>query len=578
MEHRAAVLSFSVKSMESKLSPHADDSGYDSSNRSTLTSPATNFSVLSSPSSSKFDGAHFFAGHAETVVPRRKLSPEAAANEILALQTKLNDAKEALKAAGQKQAQMTRELSMIKLEKQELETMAALDREQQSDERDGELKRLTGEKQEWERQKEGWAKKNAEWTTQQEQWARQKEEWEMHQQERTRQKEEWARKHEDLIRQNEQLARQNEEGARQNEKWGHTGKELETLQTKIAAIEAKKEEDEAQLRAVIEEREEEIEAMRRAWEEERQVWEDEKMEDLARLQEEFDARGNQQANEELENCLVSVQSIVKKHGIVLFARDNSLLGLLNGLGTHLETVHAKLQSYAKSEADWDLARRRLEDDVRSGFDKRESLARELDEIRRERDSIRAKSPPQMANASLTDTISSSEAARILQPIWAILPSPEARAAKFGASTRSYRTNSPTPTPGTPIGPNTNLSSSSGVITSLSDLDVRSLKALYDTRNNSNTPSSSPSTAFPSQSLQAFTLEAFAARVQALIADDRALIERLVRFAQAHDLLKKNAERAQKLAQDGTHALETYQKQVRTLEERNKGMGGRIVAM
>ncbi|KAH8988708.1 hypothetical protein EDB86DRAFT_2945634 [Lactarius hatsudake] len=53
---------------------------------------------------------------------------------------------------------------------------------------------------------------------------------------------------------------------------------------------------------------------------------------------------------------------------------------------------------------------------------------------------------------------------------------------------------------------------------------------------------------------------------ALIADDRALMERLIRFAQAHDLLKKNAERAQKLAQDSNAALETYQRQVRALEE------------
>ncbi|KAH9009834.1 hypothetical protein EDB83DRAFT_2322630 [Lactarius deliciosus] len=64
----------------------------------------------------------------------------------------------------------------------------------------------------------------------------------------------------------------------------------------------------------------------------------------------------------------------------------------------------------------------------------------------------------------------------------------------------------------------------------------------------------------------FSVEAFALLVQALIADDRALMERLIRFAQAHDLLKKNAERAQKLAQDSNAALETYQRQVRTLEE------------
>lgn len=68
------------------------------------------------------------------------------------------------------------------------------------------------------------------------------------------------------------------------------------------------------------------------------------------------------------------------------------------------------------------------------------------------------------------------------------------------------------------------------------------------------------------------------RVQALITDDKALIARLVRFAQAHDLLKKNAERAQKLAQEGNAALETYQKQVKILEERNMGMNARVAAM
>ncbi|KAH9009764.1 hypothetical protein EDB83DRAFT_2322667 [Lactarius deliciosus] len=58
----------------------------------------------------------------------------------------------------------------------------------------------------------------------------------------------------------------------------------------------------------------------------------------------------------------------------------------------------------------------------------------------------------------------------------------------------------------------------------------------------------------------FSVEAFALLVQALIADDRALMGRLIRFAQAHDLLKKNAERAQKFAQDSNAALETYQRQ------------------
>lgn len=129
----------------------------------------------------------------------------------------------------------------------------------------------------------------------------------------------------------------------------------------------------------------------------------------------------------------------------------------------------------------------------------------------------------------------------LKPLWNALPSPELRASKFGQRNRS-----PVSAPGSP---NTS---------SLSDLDVRLLKTLYDGR---------PAYQVVDTSSQ-FTIEAFATRVQALIVDDRALIERLVRFAQAHELLKKNADRAQKIAQDGTVALETYQKQVKALEDRN----------
>jgi hypothetical protein len=107
------------------------------------------------------------------------------------------------------------------------------------------------------------------------------------------------------------------------------------------------------------------------------------------------------------------------------------------------------------------------------------------------------------------------------------------------------------------------------------MDVRALKSLY-TPSGGYAPSgagvnggSSGSPSSPTRDSVGpgvFSVEAFAQRVQALISDDRALMERLIRFAQAHDLLKKNAERAQKLAQESNAALETYQKQVRTLEE------------
>ena len=150
---------------------------------------------------------------------------------------------------------------------------------------------------------------------------------------------------------------------------------------------------------------------------------------------------------------------------------------------------------------------------------------------------------------------------ILQPLWAILPSPEARTTKFGnTNQRSYCTGSPSsPNSSAPTSPKS----------SLSELDLRSLKSLYDATRQ--TPTSSV------HHNGTFTIEAFAEQVQALINDDRSLIERLLRFAQAHDMLKKNADRAQKLAREGTLALETYQKQVRMLEERNLGTIAKQVA-
>lgn len=111
-------------------------------------------------------------------------------------------------------------------------------------------------------------------------------------------------------------------------------------------------------------------------------------------------------------------------------------------------------------------------------------------------------------------------------------------------------------------------SSPGGSHSLSDLDVRALKSLYD-----------PKVGFSSPTVSGeFSVEDFVARVQALIADDRALVERLIRFAQSHDLLRNNAERAQKLAQDSNKGLEMYQMQVKSLEERNGVLGRKELVM
>ncbi|KAN0139102.1 hypothetical protein V8E53_003104 [Lactarius tabidus] len=130
-----------------------------------------------------------------------------------------------------------------------------------------------------------------------------------------------------------------------------------------------------------------------------------------------------------------------------------------------------------------------------------------------------------------------------QPLWATLSSPEAHV------TRPFRAGSRRTSPS-------------------------ELKRLCSTNSNGTTYSPGPGT--PGSSLHSPLSDGrhvqgrgiHAARV--LIADDCALVERLIWFAQARDLLKKNSERAPKPAQDSNAALETNQRQVQTLEEQLAG--------
>src|SRR6266404_6373515 len=128
----------------------------------------------------------------------------------------------------------------------------------------------------------------------------------------------------------------------------------------------------------------------------------------------------------------------------------------------------------------------------------------------------------------------------LRILWSLLPSPEARTAK--AIVKGLNpSNSPLLTPNGRHG--------DGIATSLSELDVRALKALYDPRLGASSPLFSTFS-----SAADFSIDAFEQRVRALLADDRAIIERLIRFGQAHDLLKSNAERAQKLVEESAGGL------------------------
>ncbi|TFK25937.1 hypothetical protein FA15DRAFT_638420 [Coprinopsis marcescibilis] len=525
LEHRAAVLSFSVRNMEKKLSPSmsgtSEDSGYESSNRSTLLSPATADSVSSFSStttrSTKFDGAHLFAGHADSVVPKRQISNEAASKEISSLEEKLKAATAQLAESSKRQGEMKKELSHLQLEKQQVETMKGMEL-QNAEETiaalEAELPKLEQLKQE---------------------------------------KAKWDEEAQSLRAQILQL-----------ETTGGSDSDVHILRRELA-------EKDREIREIKEEWNEE----RAGWDAERASMEEEKIDDLTRLQEEMDRLRDadeqvlQAANQELNATLNSLRALCERFDISVppRPRDSSISimrHLINAVTSRLDDQRLQIDRLEKA---------------------REPLLRELEDAKRERDSAkrdtmasaRSFSPPavftppqpQVApeNSEYGPDVQGAKFIEALQPIWAILPSPEARAARVGSGNSRYRINgAPPPTPASasipsPGGPN------NAAAASISDLDVRSLKTLYDPRKSSVAPNNGQ-----------FTLESFINRVNALVLDDRALIERLIRFAQAHDLLKKNAERAQKLAQDANLALDTYSKQVKQLEGRNEALQERMGVM
>ncbi|CAL1700354.1 unnamed protein product [Somion occarium] len=506
------------------------NSGYSTPNRSSQISPtATSMTSLQS-ASSKARFEHFFAGHSDAVTPSTPRRPPTTA-EVQELEEKLKAATSALEAANAKQAKMSRELSLLRLDKEQIETTLSMELQNAEDT----INALEKETDRWEEVDVQYRKLQEE-------------------------KDVWEQEHVEL------------ESRRQ---------EVGELQQRVQLLEQRSGEASDIEQLIVKEREthkveiesksRELDQAKQAWEADRAAWELEKstlesqiQESAAKLQEALVA-GEHKAK--LDECFDALRDLVQVHGILLVTREPTLTGLVASVGHHLENFSIKLTANTRAQEEWAAVRTKLEEDVRVGLDKREALFEELDKARRERDEVKSEvrdlqgQLQEQSFASVASSVSLSgpveytgdaeKVVAVLKPLWAILPSPEARAGKMGSRFRAGSPGSPTSSPVTPRpGP------------SLSEMDVRSLKTLYDPKGLPFQAGNKP---------ESFTVEAFADRVQALIADDRALIERLVRFAQAHDLLKKNAERAQKLAQESNIALETYQKQVKLLEERGLSM-------
>ena len=116
MEHRASVLSYSLKRLEKSHHFTQSPMVNGSSLPSAISSP-----IDPKPSSVHTKFEHFFAGHSDTVIPQPPKTPPSE-EDLATLEEKLNAVTLELTQANKQQAGLARDLSLLKLEKEQLQT------------------------------------------------------------------------------------------------------------------------------------------------------------------------------------------------------------------------------------------------------------------------------------------------------------------------------------------------------------------------------------------------------------------------------------------------------------------------
>ncbi|KAG9015516.1 hypothetical protein FRB94_000121 [Tulasnella sp. JGI-2019a] len=524
LEHRAGVLSFNMRSLEKRaavltsgngagrLSGSTDDTESEGSSTELggeMSPASTAATSLSIAPPRKFDGAHLFAGHADAVVPGSLANSRAMGMaSVRAMEHRLKQAQEAMEEGKKHITELEREVDMLGGEKAEMEMKMG--------------RELTAAREtigKLEHEMENFAALTMQVAHFEDQ------------------RREWERDKRDM------------EGRLRAAEQALPIQQAKSVETEEALI---------QLRAEVLSKDSENKRLL----EERKAWEKEK-ESLRQSLIEYQAG----ATEELIVAREALRSMCRHNKVVdMPQNDAKLIDFVQALEGHISTFdQAKDEMVGSREG----LLNQLEDARKEREDARKE-ARALETRLKESDFDRSSLPSMSRRPSghaPAQSIDSDQVLAILKPVWSILPSVEIRASRLGINARAT-------TPRSPKMRSDQSSSSISSLTgqasppSLSELDVRSLKALYDPKG----PYMSPTVAGE------FSLEEFAMRVQALITDDRALVERLLRFAQAHDLLKTNAERAQRLAQESSMGLQTYQKQVSTLEERCQTLTAKQTAL
>lgn len=349
LEHRAGVLSYSIRSMERQASPNpyslpplpgsngdSSTSGSSTPARSSLTSPPSSVTSVQTTASARFE--HFFAGHADTVVPQVPRPPPTVV-EIRALEDKARAAAAALAEAQEKHTEATRELAMLRLEKEQVETSLGMDLQAAEDtisvlERDvARMEEVEAQLRALEEEREEWLQERAEL--------------------------EEKRREVDLLERRLEV--------------------LEERSGEATEIEGVLARERAERAALLAEKERQLEEVRQALEAERAAWDIER----ATLQEGGDSQS------QLEELSDMLHEVMQTHNVPLFSGQTSLPGLVTSIQKHLEDVHSRLDEHERAQAEWMITKAKMEEDLRIGLDKREALFAEIQEVRTARDEAKA---------------------------------------------------------------------------------------------------------------------------------------------------------------------------------------------
>jgi hypothetical protein len=358
LEHRAAVLSLCVRNLEEKFAPQMHSNGArdspDGPPSRSLSVPLPG--VALSPSATPFDGAHLFAGHASAVSPQTPRPPPSQL-DLFELEGKLKAATDALAAASRKQAEMTRELSMLQLEKDEAETTLSIEL-QSAEETIGALHTEIEVFKANAADPEDSARMSAELQEV---------------------KTELAVKETELLRTQDRLR---EADARSGDS-AAAAAQLERLREEhrleIARLERELDDTQAQR--------DQHEQMQGDLAFEHEV----RIRDLQQVAIEAQARHDDalsDVNGQLEDARSALNSRLQIHDIISSSQDTSILALVAALGEHLDASAAKADARAREAETWEVTRHKLQDDIQLGLDKRQELAAELEEARREREEAR----------------------------------------------------------------------------------------------------------------------------------------------------------------------------------------------